>query len=623
MLRTIFRFSCLHPKQTNTPLLASHPLTTQSLDDLNQALQEMSARGLDMNFKDYDAVLNECVSQKSLRGGQRVQAHMIKTHYLPSAHHSTRMIVLYLKCQLLGDARTVFDEMRERNVVSWTAMISGYNKSGSHSEALGLFVQMLRSGTSPNEFTFATVLTSSAGPHGLEHGRQIHALIAKSPFEFHVYVGSSLLDLYAKYGKAREARAIFECLPDRDVVSCTAMISGYAQSGLDYEALELFRVLQREGMAPNHVTYASILSALSGLAALEYGRQVHGQVFRSELPFYAILQNSLIDMYSKCGNLFYARRVFEKMPERTAASWNALLAGYGKHGMGKTVVELYNKMRQENKVKPDGTTFLTVLSGCSHGGGMEETGLRIFDEIDSTQLSVEHYGCLVDLLGRAGQLEKALRFVKEMPFEPNAAIWSSLLGACKAHRNVSIGKIAGEQLLEMEPENSSNYVILCNLYASDGKWNEVRKTRELMKRNAVVKEPGKSWIELGRTIHTFYAGDRSHSRREEIFAKVRELSDRIKGAGYCPDLGSVLYDVDEEQKERMLLGHSEKLALAFGMMSVCEGKAIRIMKNLRICVDCHNFAKFVSRVYGRELLIRDKSRFHHIVNGVCLCGDYW
>ncbi|KAI3446449.1 hypothetical protein Pfo_003114 [Paulownia fortunei] len=463
------------------------------------------------------------------------------------------------------------------------------------------------------------------GAFGFEYGHQIHSLIVKSPFEFHIYVGSSLLDLYAKAGRIHEARIVFEGLPERDVVSCTAIISGYAQLGLDKEALELFCTLQREGMASNYVTYASILTALSGLAAFEYGRQVHGHVLRSELSFYIVLQNSLIDMYSKCGNLTYARRIFEKMPERTVISWNAMLAGYSKHGIGKAIVDLYNRMREENKISPDSTTLLTVLSGCSHGG-MENRGLKFFDVMArkyGVDLTIEHFGCVVDLLGRAGQLERALQFIKEMPFEPNAAIWGSLLGACRVHQNVGVGKIAGDRLLEIEPENAGNYVILCNLYASDGMWDEVRKVRELMKEKAVMKEPGKSWIEFGHTLHTFYASDQSHPRKEEVMSKVRELSDRIKAAGYSPDLSSVLYDVDEEQKEKMLLGHSEKLALAFGMINISETKPIRIMKNLRICVDCHNFAKFVSQVYGREVFIRDKSRFHHIVNGMCLCGDYW
>ncbi|KAL7092827.1 hypothetical protein ACP275_11G006400 [Erythranthe tilingii] len=624
MLRKITQ----HLNHPTNRLFTTHQLikTSCSNTPLNHALQEMSVQGLGMQFKDYDSLLNECVNQKSLIGGQRVQAHMIKTHYLPPVYLRTRLIVFYLKCEVLRDARMVFDEMPERNVVSWTAMISGYTKSGLYSDALTLFVQMLRSGTYPNEFAFATVLTSCVGASGFEHGRQIHSLIIKSPFEFHIFVGSSLLDLYAKAGRIHEAHTVFEALPERDVVSCTAIISGYAQLGLDKEALELFCALQKEGMPSNYVTYASVITALSGLAAFEYGRQMHAHVLRSELSFYIVLQNSLIDMYSKCGNLAYARKVFEIMPERTVISWNAMLSGYSKHGIGKTVVDLYNRMNTEDKVNPDSTTLLTVLSGCSHGG-MEDIGLKFFDEMkgrrNGVDLSIELYGCVVDLLGRAGQLERALQFVKEMPFEPNAAIWGSLLGACRVHKNVEIGKIAGRKILEIEPLNAGNYVILCNLYACEGNWDEVRKLRELMKDKAVMKEPGKSWIECDHTMHTFYASDRSHPRKEEVFLKVRELSDRIKTAGYCPDLSSVLYDVDEEQKERMLLGHSEKLALAFGMINVSETKPIRIMKNLRICVDCHNFAKFVSGVYGREVFVRDKSRFHHIVNGVCLCGDYW
>ncbi|KAL0428576.1 UNVERIFIED_CONTAM: putative pentatricopeptide repeat-containing protein, mitochondrial [Sesamum latifolium] len=503
-----------------------------------------------MKFKDYDAVLNECVNHKSLRGGQRVQAHMMKTHYLPPVYLRTRLIVLYVKCEVLSDARMVFDEMPERNVVSWTAMISGYSKSGLYSEALSLFVEMIRSGTCPNEFTFATVLTSCMGAYGFEYGRQIHSLIVKSPFELHMYVGSSLLDLYAKSGRIHEARIIFEGLPERDVVSCTAIISGYAQLGHDREALGLFCTLQREGMTSNYVTYASVLTALSGLAAFEYGRQVHGHVLRSELSFYTVLQNSLIDMYSKCGNLTYARSIFDKMQEKNCY-------------------------------------LLECNASRVYHGGMENKGLKFFDEMAgkyATELGIEHYG---------------------------------------VHRNIGVGEIAGNRLLELEPENAGNYVILCNLYASNGKWDEVRKVRELMKEQAVMKEPGKSWIEFGRTLHTFYASDRSHPRKEEVLCKLRELSDRIKEVGYNPELSCVLYDVDEEQKEKMLLGHSEKLALAFAMMNVSEAKPIRIMKNLRICVDCHKFARFVSQVYVREILIRDKSRFHHIVNGVCSCGDYW
>ncbi|WCJ33930.1 Pentatricopeptide repeat (PPR) superfamily protein [Euphorbia peplus] len=586
----------------------------------------MAIEGPQMLFNGYNTLLNECVNIKAYREGQRVHSHMIKTLYFPPVYLRNRLIVLYNKCGFLGDARYVFDEMLERNVISWTALISGYAQRGFRKESLNLFVEMLRSGTEPNEFTFATVLTSCVGAPGCELGRQIHSLLVKYNCESHIFVGSSLLDMYAKAGRIHEARDVFESLPERDVVSCTAIISAYAQLGLDEDALELFRRLQREGMSSNYVTYASLLTALSGLAALDHGKQVHNHVLRCQLPFFVVLQNSLIDMYSKCGNLDYSRRIFDTMPERTVISWNAMLVGYSKHGMGSQVVELYKLMREENKVKPDSVTLLAVLSGCSHGG-MEDKGLKFFDEMLKGNYGVkpekEHYGCVVDLLGRAGRVEEAFEFIKKMPSEPTAAIWGSLLGACRVHSKIEIGTFVGQQLLQIEPENAGNYVILSHLYASAGRWEEVRKLRKLMTDKAVMKEPGRSWIELDQTMHTFHASEREHPRQEEIRSKIREVLVKFKECGYVPDLSCVLYDVDEEQKEKILLGHSEKFALTFGLIASPPKSPIRVIKNLRICVDCHNFAKFISEVYGRHVSIRDKSRFHHIVGGVCSCGDYW
>ncbi|KAJ7976830.1 Pentatricopeptide repeat-containing protein [Quillaja saponaria] len=621
---TLKLFTCKLSHLSSPP--NSHLEILCSNGQLQEALLEMALQGLQMKFQGYDALLNVCVYQRRFREGQRVHLHMIKTFYSPPVYLNTRLIVLYTKCDCLGDARRMLDEMSERNIVSWTAMISAYSQRGYATEALNLLVEMLRSGEKPNEFTFATVLTSCPGDFGFVSGRQIHSLVIKSNYESHIYVGSSLLDMYAKQGKIHEARGVFECLPRRDVVSCTAIISGYAQLGFDEKALELFRQLLSEGMHSNYVTYASLLTALSGLAALDHGKQVHGHVFRSEIPSYVVLQNSLIDMYSKCGNLTYSRRTFDSMPERTVISWNAMLVGYSKHGMGREVLDLFKSMREENGVKPDSVTILAVLSGCSHGG-MENWGLDIFYDMANGNIGVEpeieHYGCVVDLLGRAGRVEEAFEFIQTMPIKPTAAIWGSLLGACRVHANVDIGELAGHQLLQVEPENAGNYVILSNIYASSGRWEDVRSVRQLMMENAVKKEPGKSWIELDQRLHTFHASDRSHPRREEVFAKEIELLVKLKEAGYVPDLSCVLYDVDEEQKEKILLGHSEKLALTFGLIATPEGVPIRVFKNLRICVDCHNFAKFISKIYGREVSLRDNNRFHRILGGTCSCGDYW
>ncbi|KAI3742313.1 hypothetical protein L1987_59993 [Smallanthus sonchifolius] len=507
----------------DTRQFASSSLTQElprNLQDLcsnghiNHALTEMANLGHQMNFQAYDTLLNECVKQKYVRGGQRVHGHMIKTQYKPPVYLVTRLLVLYDKCDCLWDAQQVFDEMPERNVVSWTALMSAYSKRGCASEALDLLVKMLRSGTEPNEYTFATALTCCTGVCGLYHGRQVHNLVIKNNFESHLYVGCSLLDMYAKSGGIHEARFVFENLPERDVVSWTAIISCYAQLGLDEEALELFR---------------------------------------------------------------------------------------SKHGMAREVADLFELMRKESKVKPDKVTFLAILSGCSHGE-MGNKGLEVFDEMmsgkDGVVPDIEHYGCVVDLLGRAGQVEKAFEFVKKIPLEPNAAIWGSLLGACLVHSHVEIWEIAGHELLQIEPENPGNYVILSNLFASRGRWDDVRSIRSLMEEKVVAKDPGKSWIEIDQTLHTFHAGDQLHPKMSEVYNKMKELLVKLKEYGYSPNLSGVLYDVDDEQKEKILLGHSEKLALAFGLIYSPDRKPIRIIKNLRVCVDCHSFAKVVSQITG-------------------------
>ncbi|GJM97980.1 hypothetical protein PR202_ga14950 [Eleusine coracana subsp. coracana] len=483
-------------------------------------------------FHDYDAAVTACVERRVLREGRQVHARMVAAGYRPALYLATRLVIMYARCGALEDARNVLDGMPERTVVSWTAMISGYSQNGRPEQALELFITMLRD-------------------------------------------GSSLLDMYMPSQRlSKKPEGCFDMLPVRDVVSYTAIISGYSHLGLDEEALDLFQKLYNEGMECNQVTFTALLNALSGMASLDYGKQVHGFILRKELPFFIALQNSLIDMYSKCGKLLYSRRVFDNMPERSVVSWNSVLTGYGRHGLALEVIQLFRRMGEE--VKPDSVTLLAVLSGCSHGGLVDE-GLDIFDLIvkeQSTNLNIEHYGCVIDLLGRSGRLQKALNLREEMPFEPTRAIWGSLLGACRAHANVHVGELVSQKLLEIEPENAGNYVILSNIYAAAGMWKDVFRVRKLMLKKTVIKEPGRSWIILDKVIHTFHSSERIHPRREDIDAKIKE-NVAIKATGFIPDLSCVLHDVDDEQKERMLLGHSEKLAITFGLMSTPSGFTIQ------------------------------------------------
>ncbi|KAG8094805.1 hypothetical protein GUJ93_ZPchr0012g18957 [Zizania palustris] len=280
-------------------------------------------------------------------------------------------------------------------------------------------------------------------------------------------------------------------------------------------------------------------------------------------------------MYSKCGKLLCSRRVIDNMPERSVISWNAMLMGHRRHGLGNEVVRLFKDLCEE--VKPDSVTLLAALSGYSHGGLVDE-GLDIFDIIvqeQSALLNPGHYGCVIDLLGRSGQLDKALNLIENMSFEPTPAIWSSLLGACRVHANVHVGELVAQKLLDMEPGNAGNYVLLSNIYAAAGMWKDVFKVRKLMLEKTVAKEPGQSWIILDNVLHTFHSSERFHPSKKDVDAKIKEICANIKAASFGPDLSCVLHDVDDEQKESMLLGHSEKLALTFGLMNTPPGLTIQ------------------------------------------------
>eukprot|EP01018_Ginkgo_biloba_P035432 Gb_20153 [translate_table: standard] len=579
-------------------------------------LHIMDSRQPEVDFNTYACLLQECINMKALNEGTRVHTHMIKTRVVPGVYLKTKLVIMYAKCGSLVNARHMFDKMSDRNVVSWTAIIAGYTQHGQGDEALILFCRMQRAGMKPNEFTFASILTACASLGALEEGRQIHAWIAKTEFQSHVFVGSSLLDMYAKCGFIENARDVFDKMSQIDVVSCTAIIAGYAQQGHHEEALKLFYQLPEAGMKPNEVTFASVLSALAGLTALEHGKQVHDHLIRSGIESHVILGNGLVDMYSKCGSIDDARLVFDRMSEKSVITWNAMIAGYGKHGRGKDAVQLFEQMQWEG-TKPDSVTFLALLSGCSHGGLVNE-GCKYFDSMGSENCitpRVEHYACMVDLLGRAGRLDDALDFISKMPFEPNAAMWGALLGACRVHANVELGRHAAEHLFELEPENAGNYVVLSNIYAAAGMWEEVVNVRQMMKDKGVKKDPGCSWIKVNKMVHTFLVGDRSHPQSEEVYAMLDALTDKMKEAGYVPDTNSVLHDVEEELKEHILYRHSEKLAIAFGLISTPHGTPIRIVKNLRVCVDCHTAIKFISKIVGRQIVVRDCHRFHHFIDG--------
>lgn len=393
------------------------------------------------------------------------------------------------------------------------------------------------------------------------------------------------------------------------------------------EALNYFHKMLQTGLKPNQFTLVSALAACANLVALDQGRWIHVYFEKCEIKMNERLLASLIDMYAKCGQIEFASKVFcnEHGLRRKVWPWNALIGGFAMHGKSKEAIDTFEQMKIE-KVSPNKVTFIALLNACSHGNMVDE-GRRYFESMASSygiEADIEHYGCMVDLLGRAGLLQEAEDVISSMPMAPDAAIWGALIGACRIHKDIKRGERIGKMIKELDPNHMGCHVLLSNIYSASGRWNEAKIQREKVELYGRRKIPGCSSIELNGVFHQFLVGDRSHPQTKQLYMFLDEMSRKLKIAGYLPELGEVLLDIDdEEDKETALSKHSEKLAIAFGLMNTPPGTPIRIVKNLRVCSDCHQATKFISKVYDREIIVRDRRRYHHFQYGICSCKDYW
>ncbi|XP_020522999.1 pentatricopeptide repeat-containing protein At5g48910 isoform X3 [Amborella trichopoda] len=382
--------------------------------------------------------------------------------------------------------------------------------------------------------------------------------------------------------------------------------------------------MQIENMRPDEVTMVSVVSACTSLGALELGKWVHHYLSRNGFELTVTLATALMDMYAKCGCLEGLLKIFHKMPQRNLLTWTSLIGGLAINGRSLEALTAYESMKEAG-MRPDDITLIGVLSACSHGGLVQE-GWSHFHSIKQEfkmEPRIEHYGCMVDLLGRAGQLEKAYQFIESLPIKPNSIMWRTLLGACASHGNLELGRLVSNRILEIELDHEGDYVLLSNIYGGLGRWADKAGVRNLMRERGIEKRPGCSIVEVDGVIHEFVAGDESHPRYKEINEMVANIMKRLKLEGYVPDVSNVLFDIDNEEKEKVLSYHGEKLAMAFSLLSTRNGVPIRIVKNLRICRDCHNVMKLVSEMFDREIIVRDRNRFHHFRNKSCSCGDYW
>uniref|UniRef100_J3MMD7 DYW domain-containing protein n=1 Tax=Oryza brachyantha TaxID=4533 RepID=J3MMD7_ORYBR len=413
---------------------------------------------------------------------------------------------------------------------------------------------------------------------------------------------------------------VFNSFSDCDAILWNSMLASCAQNGSVDEALGIFCQMLQAGVRPVPVTFSSLLPACGNLALSRLGKQLHAYLIRARFNDNIFISSSLIDMYCKCGNVSIARCVNGIQPP-DVVSWTAMIMGYALHGPGTEDFVLFERMELGN-VNPNHITFVAVLTACSHAGFVDR-GWKCFNSMSHYGIvpSLEHCATLADTLGRAGELDEAYNFIFEMKIKPTSSVWSTLLRACRVDKNTILAEEVAKRIFELEPRSMGSHVILSNMYSASGRWNEVAHLRKSIRNKGIKKEPACSWIEVKNKLYCFVAHDKSHPRYDNIDA-MKVYSEEMIRQGYVLN-GDVLHDIEEEQNRDVLCGPSEKLAIVFGIISTPPGTTIHVMKNLRVCVDCHMTTKFISKIVAREIVVRDVNRFHHFKDGNCSYGDFW
>lgn len=599
-----------------------------------------------------------CAAYADLTKAKEIHEDAVRFGYLSDLTLGNALINMYGKCKCCDGAQSVFNELPVKDVISWTSLLSSYVNCGFLGEALQAFCKMGLNGLRPNAVTLSSILPACSEMKCLNLGRQIHGYAVKDGFGENAFVTSALVDMYASCSCLADAQLVFDNMLVRDIVSWNVIVSAYFLNGeseralsrfgkmrkqgvpLNYDswntviggcvqhgentlALELLVQMQDEGFKPNHITITSALPACSNLESLRKGKEIHAYIFRNKIFTDITTTTALVYMYAKCGELELSSQIFNIMPRKDAVAWNTIIIANAMHGRGEEALLLFRNMLISG-VKPNSITFTGVLSGCSHSKLVDE-GLQVFHSMRSHLIEpdADHYASLVDILSRAGCLDEAYGYIQRMPMKPTAGAWGALLGGCRVYKNVDLARIAAKHLFEIEPDNPGNYVLLSNIFVEGKLWNEASMYRKIMEQKQISKPPGCSWIQVKNKVHTFIAGDKSNEQSEKISKFLMDISNKVRLAGYLPNTDFVLQDLDQEEKEEVLCSHSEKLAVAFGLLNLKGESSIRVFKNLRICGDCHNFIKFAAKVVGIQIIVRDSLRFHHFKEGLCSCRDFW
>lgn len=594
-----------------TTIITGFTQNLQVREAVNAFLDMELSRILPNNFT-YASLLNGCSSVLSLDLGEQFHSRVIMVGLEGDIYVGNALIDMYMKCShVTTNAVKAFNGIASPNIITWTSLIAGFAEHGFEEESFQLFAEMQAAGVKPNSFTLSTILGACSKMKSLVQTKKLHAHIIKTKADNDIAVGNALVDAYAGGGMADEAWCVIGMMDYRDPITYTSLAARLNQNGDHERALHVITHMCNDEVKMDEFSLASFLSAAAGLGTMETGKQLHCYCVKSGFERCNSVSNSLVHLYSKCGSMHDAYRAFKDINEPDVVSWNGLISGLASNGDISYALSMFDDMRLAG-VKPDSVTFLSLIFACSHGG-LFDLGLDYFHSMEKTYEVIpklDHYVCLVDLLGRAGRLEEAMRVIETMPFRPDSLVYKTLLNACKLHGNVPLGEDMARRCVELDPYDPAIYLLLANLYDNAGLSDFGDKTRRLMRERGLRRSPGKCWMEVRSNICIFYTGETSHPKIDEINEKLEFLITEFKKQGYT------------YRENQVKLYHSEQLSVALGLLSVPTMAPIRINKNSLICSHCHNFIMLVTQVVGREIIVRDGKRFHFFKKGQCSCRGH-
>ncbi|EFH49173.1 hypothetical protein ARALYDRAFT_327675 [Arabidopsis lyrata subsp. lyrata] len=561
--------------------------------DAIAVLKRIQIAGLKPNTSSISSLLQAVYEPGLVKLGKAIHGYVIRNQLWYDVYVETTLIDMYIKTGYLPYARMVFDMMDEKNIVAWNSLISGLSYTGLLKEAEALISRMEKEGIKSNAVTW-----------------------------------NSLVSGYATWGKTEKALAVVGKMKkngvEPNVVSWTAILSGCSKNGNFGNGLKIFLKMQEEGVSPNSATISSLLRILGCLSLLYSGKEVHSFCLKNNLTRDAHVATALVDMYAKSGDLQSAAEIFWGIKNKPLASWNCMIMGYAMFRRGEEGIAVFNAMLEAG-IEPDAITFTSVLSVCKNSGLVRE-GWKYFDLMRSHYgviPTIEHCSCMVELLGRSGYLDEAWDFIRTMPLKPDATIWGAFLSSCKIHRDLELAEIAWKRLQVLEPHNSANYMMMINLYSNLNRWGDVERIRNSMSNNRVRVQDLWSWIQIDQTVHIFYAEGKAHPDEGEIYFELYKLVSEMKKSGYMPDTRCIHQNVSESEKEKLLMGHTEKLAMTYGLIKKKGIAPIRVVKNTNLCSDCHTVAKYISVLRNREIVLQEGARVHHFRDGKCSCNNSW